>query len=222
MSRSVNILVLFFSIPAFVFVMLVTFDIHIGNQSMADFKYRFHIIFGLSCLMAFLVALKATHRWTGIFMVKNPKRFVWSTPVSTERKKNVRLFLVLEIAIAFFLLLVSNGLSAQAWPLTFVYGITILDQLVYLFIATRLFRVGITQNAVVVVDRDVKVLYYSGLRKVDLHQQTIYFDYIEELQLFFQLNCIPTSEHKNFYNQLETHVNRDKVFFTERFKTLNS
>ena len=74
---------------------------------------------------------------------------------------------------------------------------------------------GITSKAVVVADRDVSVLYFSGLRKVSIHQQSIYFDYIKGLQLSFPIDCMEKDQHDVFFNVLEEQLDTDKVFVTK-------
>ncbi|MNE92148.1 hypothetical protein D3C80_1898440 [compost metagenome] len=111
-------------------------------------------------------------------------------------------------------------LTKESWPIAAVYGLMVLDQLVFLAIAQSWFRVGITHKAVVVADREVRVLYFSGLRRVETHQQTLYFEYIEDLQLFFPINCIPEGKYDEFRTAMEERVNRDRVFFSEGFKAL--
>jgi len=108
----------------------------------------------------------------------------------------------------------------EAWPIAVVYGIMFLDQFTFLAIAQRWFRVGITHKAVVVADREVRLLFFSGLRRVETHQQTVYFEYIEDLQLSFPINCIPEGKYGEFKTVLEERVNRDRVFFSEGFKAL--
>ena len=74
---------------------------------------------------------------------------------------------------------------------------------------------GITSKAVVVADRDVSVLYFSGLSKVSIHQQSIYFDYIKGLQLSFPIDCMEKEQHDAFFTVLEEQLNTDKVFITK-------
>ena len=77
------------------------------------------------------------------------------------------------------------------------------------------FRVGLSSKALIVADRDVTLLYFTGLRKVSIHQQTIYFDYIKDLQLSFPLDCIQPEMKDEFFAQLKDQVNTDKVFFSK-------
>lgn len=220
MNRSINILLLFFSFPAFLFTIFLAFDIHVANVNLAELSFQLYIFLGIAMLLLLLMIRRSSNRWVGVLMTRKPERFLWSTPISKERKKNVRLFLIMEAIVALFACIASITLTNHAWPLTVVYGLMVLDQLVFLAVAQSWFRVGITHKAVVVADREVRVLYFSGLRRVEVHQQTLYFEYIEDLQLSFPLNCIPEDQIADFRQHLEGRVNRDRVFFSEKFKQL--
>ncbi len=221
MNRSINSLLIFFSFPAFAFIIFVAFDIHFFNIPIAELPFKFEIFIGISTLLLLLIIRRSVSRWVGVTMTRKPERFLWSTPVSEERKKQVRLFLIIEALIALFCMITVLSLTTEAWPVAVVYGIMVLDQFAFLAIAQSWFRVGITHKAVVVADREVRLLFFSGLRRVETHQQTLYFEYIEDLQLFFPVNCIPEGKYGEFRAALEERVNRDRVFFSEGFKALN-
>lgn len=220
MNRSINILLVFFSFPAFAFIICVAFDIHFLNIPIAELPFKFHIFIGVATLLLLLIIRRSVSRWVGVAMTRKPERFLWSTPVSAERKKQVSLFLVMEAMIALFSMITVLLLTIEAWPIAVVYGIMVLDQFAFLLIAQRWFRVGITHKAVVIADREVRLLFFSGLRRIETHQQTLYFEYIEDLQLFFPVNCIPEGKYGEFRAALEERVNRDRVFFSEGFKAL--
>lgn len=222
MNRSINILLLVFSMPALAFTIIVGFDIPIDflRGSGANLTYRHIVFYVLAGILALLIGRRSVHRWVGVGMTKNPKRFIWSTEIGKERKRQVRMYLIIEAIVAGFFSTTTYYLTPEAWPLTVVYGFMMLDQVLFLFIAQSWFRVGVTKNAVVVADREVSILYFSGLRRVEAHQQTIYFEYIEDLQLFFPTNAIPTGVFTEFRAAVEQQVNRDKVFFSEKFKGL--
>lgn len=75
------------------------------------------------------------------------------------------------------------------------------------------FRVGLSSKAILVADREVLLIYLNGLRKVSVSQQTVYFDYSENLQLSFPLDCIEEPQKANFFNALEGQIDRDRVLF---------
>jgi hypothetical protein len=222
MNRSINILLLVFSMPAMAFTIFVAFDLPIDflNTTAALLDYRDKVFLVLALLLLLLVIRRSVSRWVGVGMTRKPDRFIWCTSIGTERKKQVKLFLFLEALVAFVFTGVTYDLTPEAWPIALAYGLFFLDQIIFMLVAPSWFRVGVTQKAVVVADRELRVLYFSGLRRVEVHQQTLYFEYIEELQLSFPINCVPEGEYEAFRNAVESRVNRDKVFFSEKFKGL--
>ena len=74
-----------------------------------------------------------------------------------------------------------------------------------------MYRIGLTKKALVAVDRESRVIFFSGLRKVSKHQQTLYFEYSNELVLHMPMNMIPDEEV--FMKELRQVVNPNKVFF---------
>lgn len=222
MNRAINILLLVVSFPTLAFTIFVAFDLPVDflRTTGAQLPYRDVVFICLAVVSLLLLLRRSVHRWVGVGMTRKPERFIWCTNVGSERKKQVRLYLIIEAAVALCYALVTYKLTEEAWAVSLVYGLLFLDQLMFLFIAMPWFRVGVTHKAVVIADREVKVLYFSGLRRVELHQQTIYFEYIEDLQLFFPQNCIPEGQYTDFRQALESRVNRDKVYFSDGFKEL--
>jgi len=223
MNRSINILLLVVSFPAMAFAILVGFDIPLDflKYSAGQLPYRDKIFYVFATLLLLLILRRSVMRWIGVGMTRKPERFIWCADIGVERKRQVRLYLVIEAIVALFFALVSYALTPDAWPITLAYGLLFLDQTVFMLIAMPWFRVGVTHKAVVVADREVKVLYFSGLRRVEVQQQTVFFEYIEDLQLFFPINCISEGSYGAFRDSLETRLNRDRVFFSEKFKALN-
>ncbi len=222
MNRSINILLLVVSFPTLAFCIFVGFDLPIDflHASGANLAYRDVVFLGFAFITLLLVLRRSVRRWVGVGMTRKPERFIWCVPIGKERKKQVRMYLIIEALVAFCFAYATYSLTPESWALTVVYLLLGFDQLLFLAIAQSWFRVGITQKAIVVSDREVRVLYFSGLRRVESHQQTLYFEYIEDLQLSFPTNCIETGNYDAFRTTLETRVNRDKVFFSEKFKQL--
>jgi hypothetical protein len=75
------------------------------------------------------------------------------------------------------------------------------------------FRVGITSKAILVSDREIILIYLAGLRKVSVSQQTVYFDYIQDLQLSFPIDCVEPAERAAFFTTLEAQLDPDRVLF---------
>ena len=192
------------------------------KTSGAQLPYRFEAFLVLGIVFFVVIIRRSVQRWTGIKMVAQKTKYKWNVPMGKERKKYVYLYQYLE---AFTMLIVGVGfyiISKEAIvpALALVFGF--LDNVLFAILgqSKNIYRVGLTTKAVVVADRDVKVLYLSGLRQVSVHQQSIYFDYIKDLQLHFPLNCIPEADQSNFVQELKAIVNEDKVFFSESVRNL--
>ena len=104
-------------------------------------------------------------------------------------------------------------LSQVAFFVATAYLILALDTILFPLINGKEFRVGLSSKAILVADREIVLIYLNGLRKVSVSQQTIYFDYIEELQLSFPLDCIEPGQKTEFFEALEGQIDRDRVLF---------
>jgi hypothetical protein len=87
-----------------------------------------------------------------------------------------------------------------------------LESLIFLFVGVQnKFRVGISSRAVIVSDREVTVVYFSGLQKVTIGNESIYFDYIKDLQLSFPTDCIDSQLLNSFKEGVREMIDKDKV-----------
>ena len=86
----------------------------------------------------------------------------------------------------------------------------------------KMFRIGITSKAILLADRETKLIYFSGLKEVSKQQQSLFFDYSNDLQLSLPSDSIPDSKIDIFKTTFENNLNRDKVYFKESFKSFTS
>lgn len=177
------------------------------------------LIFTCLGLLISVIALRRTvRRWMGMILVMKKSRFNWNEAVGTERQKRITVYTIME-AIVF--LSVGVGLyviTPYAWFSAIAFSIVCLDNMVFLFLGKLMngFRVGITSKAVIMADRDVQLAYFSGLRKVSIHQDSVYFDYINDLQLTFPIDAINLKDRNIFFDHLSAQLDRDRVFITTR------
>ncbi len=224
MNKFVNILLLLISFPTMVLSIFVGFDLPIEflKTSGAQLPYRFEAFLVLGILFFVIIIRRSVQRWTGMKMVSQVAKYKWNVAMGDERKKYVFLYQYLE---GFTMLIVGFALYTickEAWIPAIALWVGAIDNFIFALSGKKknTYRIGLTSKAVVVADRDVKVLYLSGLRQVSVHQQSIYFDYIKDLQLHFPLNCIPEADQSNFVQELKAIVNEDKVFFSESVRNL--
>lgn len=219
MNRFINAFLLFLYFPTLLITIYVGFDlpIQILRVSGSELPYKEYVFLGLGIFILLINLRRSIRRWMGLRIVSKTKRFKWNYAVSKERKSRVYTYLVLEAVI---MATAGTGLfiiSEDAWFPALALVLPAIDNFAFMVIGSQkdAFRVGLSSKALIVADREVTLLYFTGLRKVSIHQQTIYFDYIKDLQLSFPLDCIQSEMKDEFFNTLKEQVNTDKVFFSK-------
>ena len=219
MNRFINMLLLVLLFPTMFLTIYVCFDLPIGflKTTGAHLPYKFELFLGLGLLLFVINLRRSIRRWMGMRIVSKKKKFKWNAPVSASRKKRVITYLLLESLVMSFVGLALYRLSDQAWmpAIAFLFGAT--DNIIFAIIGIKrnLYRIGLSSKALIVADRDVTLLYFTGLRKVSIHQQSIYFDYIKGLQLSFPSDCIEEENRSEFFELLEAQLDKDRVFFSK-------
>jgi hypothetical protein len=182
--------------------------------------YKLQIFAGFAALIFVIGGRRSIRRWMGLRMVNQISRFKWNAPMAKNRYRQSVLYLILEAVLHLAVAYALYVLTPSTWPVVLVLCVLALDHLFFAFLATQkqLFRVGITSKALLVADRDLKAVYFSGLRKVDKHQQSLFFDYVKDFQIAFPSDCISESDRETFKAVLADNLDRDRVFFSESFK----
>lgn len=219
MNKFINALLLFFLFPTMLYTIFVGFDLPIEflKTSGQQLPYRFETFLGLGLLLLIINIRRSIRRWMGMRIVNQLKKFKWNEPMSRERVKRVQVYTLLEALVMFFVGLGLYTVSKDAWMPAIAFWFTTADNLIFLLIGStgKRFRIGITSKAVVAADRDVNLVYFTGLRRITIHQLSIYFEYIKELQLSIPTDCVDGSKRDEFFAVLEEQVDKDRVFVTK-------
>lgn len=215
MNSFINLLLLVISLPTLLLSVFVGFDLPIDffhtTGKRLPFTQEVYLVLGL--LMLIIGLRRSVRRWMGVSMVKQQQKFVWNQTISSDRKRRVFVYNCLEALVFLSLVVAHLFLTQKASFVAFSYGVLALDSLLFLVVNKNAFRVGLSSKAILVADREVILIYLNGLRKVSVSQQTIYFDYIEDLQLSFPLDCIEQTHKDAFFSSLEAQIDRNKVLF---------
>lgn len=220
MNRFINALLLFILFPTMGLAIFVGFDLPIESlhTTGALMPYK-KIVFTCLGLLLLIIALRRTvRRWMGMNLVLKISRFKWNEEAGSERLKRITVYTLME-GIVF--LSVAIGLyivTPYAWLPAVAFATVFLDNIIFLVVGRwkKGFRVGITPKAVIMADRDVQLVYFSGLRKVSVHQDSVYFDYINDLQLNFPIDAIDPQKRDVFFDHLNAQLDRDRVFVTTK------
>lgn len=217
MNRFINALLLFIFLPTLLVTIFVGFDLPIEflRVSGKDLPYKEEIFLGLGLLILMISVRRSIRRWMGLRIVGKQNRFKWNVPMSKDRKGRVLTYLLIEVAVFLCIAIALYTITPLAWLPAVGFLFAVVDNLVFAAIGGtgNRYRIGLSSKALIAADRDVNVLYFNGLRTVTIHQQSIYFDYIQGLQLSFPIECIPENQLDEFFEVLESSVNKDKVFF---------
>ncbi len=153
----------------------------------------------------------------GVKLVNQISKFTWNHTVSTSRNKRVQVYTFTEAFVLLAVGVVLYQVTHEAWLAAFAFIFGAIDNTIFtwLGVSKSWFRAGITSKAIIVADRDVSLIYFTGLRKISIHQQTIFFDYIQGLQLSIPADCIETSSKDEFFSTLTNLLDTNKVFITK-------
>jgi hypothetical protein len=160
---------------------------------------------------------RSIRRWVGVKLVNQLSKYKWNTVVSKDRIKRIYSYNFLEA-----LVMLSAGygvfsLTSYAWMPLVGLAFGALDGIFFSVYGANKnkFRVGLTSKALLAADRDVAIIYFLGLRKISLQQQTLFFDFKEEgMQFRFPIDLIPEEKRNDFFIELRNCVDEKKVYFS--------
>jgi uncharacterized membrane protein YphA (DoxX/SURF4 family) len=177
------------------------------------------IVFTCLGLLLLIIALRRTvRRWMGMNLVLKTSRFKWNEEAGSERLKRITVYTLMEGVVFLSVAIGLYVVTPYAWLPAVAFATVFLDNIIFLVVGRwkKGFRVGITPKAVIMADRDVQLVYFSGLRKVSIHQDSVYFDYINDLQLNFPIDAIDPQKRDVFFDHLNAQLDRDRVFVTTK------
>ena len=218
MNSFVNAILLALTFPLIMLTIIVGFDlpVEILKTSGKNLSFADEIFWLLATLMGLIAFRRSLKRWMGMKIVNTTERFIINFEVSTARKNRVVVYNLIESCIMLSLGLSIYNLTTHALVPTIVLLSFSFDNLLFLAIGYKnRFRIGLSSKALIVSDREVTVIYFEGLRKISIEQQTIYFDYIKDLQLSFPTNCLRDEDKELIFNGLNDIVDKDKVMFSK-------
>ncbi|MEJ6505262.1 MAG: hypothetical protein QNK70_07205 [Crocinitomicaceae bacterium] len=214
MNSFTNSILLFFSIPLIGFCIYVGFDVQIDflHTSGGELPFQSYVYLSFGILFFGLLGWRSVRRWMGLYIVNKRSRFAWNMPVSKKRKQRVISYTLLEVLVMTSLAYALYSLMST-WILpTAVLVFFSIESFVFLFSGmNKRFRVGISSKAIIAADREVVIVYFTGLQKITLGKDSIYFDYIKELQLLFPTDCLEEDELASFKKVVQQMIDRDKV-----------
>ena len=230
MNKSINIFSAIVVVIYCFFAMSVIYDLSFSSLSFKSVPYQEEICTALSFLLLILGILRAKRRWQGLKDMIRFKQFKFVIPVAKSRMNLGRIFTIVEIVFMGGFLYLLSRLAALSLDLTFpmivVIGILMIESTLFLVRTLKAgngFKIGIDKKLVAYFDREIYIFYFSGLRRVELHQDLINFQYKGELNLFLPLDAIEKNDlipfRDNLIKTLEAESNKN-IYIDNDFRRL--
>jgi len=220
MNRIYNVWIFILSLATLPFAFAVGLNKDFGLFGITipgeEFQHK-ELVFGLSAgLILFLGARRAFKRWGGIRVLKQRKRFQFSSIISPERSKFVVMNNIIEMIFYLLIALVFVYFSREAVLVILVLVILSIDTLINTIfgVAQQKYRIGMTKKAIVSADREIKAIYFKGLKRITKHENMLFFEYINDLVLELPISSIPESRRVEFMELLRSNIDDKKVFYS--------
>jgi hypothetical protein len=226
MNRVVNIFIMIV-LTAFTFITLVIiFDLAISNIHLKAMPYKYEVLTGLSVLVFLLGILRMKARWQGIKDMRSFSQFDYVSNVSKAFLNRSRTYTLLEIlfmsgALILFLRFAQLDFNLMI-SMIIVLAFLILEGLIFLVLLSKKgkgFRVGINNQVIAYFAREMKLFYYEGLQRVELHQSDlISFKYRDDLVLFMPTSVLDKEDIPKFKAALIEQLDNKNIYFDDRFR----
>ena len=230
MNKSINIFSAIVVVIYCFIAMSIIYDLSFSSYSFKAMPYQKEVCSALTFILLILGVLRAKRRWQGLKDIVKFKQFKFVIPVAKSRMNLGRIFTMVEIVFMGGFIYVLYNLSQLNAELTIpmIVVVSILMAESIFFLARMIkagngFNIGVDKKLVAYFDREIYIFYFSGLRRVELHQDLINFQYKGELNLFLPLDAIEKQDLIPFRDNLIKSIesNSDKnIYIDSDFRSL--
>ncbi len=204
----------------------IVFDLAISNIHLKAMPYKYEIMTGIAFLIFLIGLLRVKARWQGIKDMKAFSQFNYESKISKTFSKRAMNYTMLETlfmagALTLFIRLwvIESNLMVA---IILVLIILIVESLIFV-VAIKAkgdsFRIGLNDKVIGYFAREMKLFYYEGLQRVELHQSDlISFKYKGDLVLFLPTSVLEKSEIPKFKVALIEQLDAKNIYFDDRLR----
>lgn len=234
MNKVVNIFSGLVLVLYLAFIMMLIYDLSFSSFSLKGLPYQTEICSLIALIVLLLGVLRIKRKWQGAKDMTRFKNFIFVRYISGSSLKLALLYTVAETIFMALTILILLRMSTLALPLVLPMMVTLL----FLFVESTYFaikiyrggdafRVGINKKAVAYFNREMHILYFVGLKKIELHQDMVNFQYKEDLNIFLPLEILDPKDRVPFRDALietiENHTaqtNGKIIYIDDAFRSL--
>ncbi|NOQ75538.1 MAG: hypothetical protein GQ574_26245 [Crocinitomix sp.] len=219
-----------------IFAMLIVFDLSFSSASLKGMPYTFEICLTFAVIIFLLGFLRIKRKWQGAADMKQFKGFHFVRQVSKPGLNHSLIYAYAEsvfIVVAIIIFSIMADLEPKLMlPMLIVLAFLLIEEIIFiarLMRGTRslAFRLGINPKAVAFFNREMHIFYYTGLRRIELHQDMINFQYKDDLNLMLPLQILNAEDRVAFRDALittlEEHTANNKgknIYIDDAFRNL--
>jgi hypothetical protein len=206
--------------------MTIIFDLSVSNIHLKNLPYKQEILSSLAILLFLVGLIRVKRRWQGYKDMIKFSQFDFDSKVSKSYINKSIMFTSLEIVFMLSALFIFSRLYAINKELIMVMVgvmmVLVFESIVFLFQilrAGKAFRIGVNSRVIAYYGREMHLLYYAGLRRVELHQEDLFsFKYKDNLVLFFPASVLEEIDRVPFREALLKQLEDKKIFFDDALR----
>ena len=188
--------------------------------------YKYEIMTGISLLLFLVGLLRIKARWQGVKDMKTFDQFKFESNISKTFIKRSIAYTFLEIlfmigALILFIRLAQLEMNLML-SMLLILGVLIIEAFIFLIKLNgkgKSFRIGLNDKVIAYFAREMKLFYYEGLQRVELHQSDlISFKYKGDLVLFFPTTVLEDADIPKFKTALIEQLDAKNIYFDDRFR----
>lgn len=234
MNKVVNIFSGVVLVVYFVFTMALIYDLSFSGFSLKGLPYKAEICGGFALVVLLLGFLRIKRRWQGANDMKSFKGFHFELEVAKPVINYALLFTIGEVIFMagaiFFLVNLAKVNPEYVTIMAVVLFVLMIESIFFVFKIAKggsSFRLGIDKKVVAYYDREMHLYYFTGLIRIEMHQDMVNFQYKEDLNIFLPLEAIRKEDWVPFRDALiETLENLPKtengknIYIDDAFRSL--
>lgn len=235
MNKVINVFSGIILIIFFVLAMGIVYDLSLSsNFSLKGLPYKYQIAYGLTLIIFTLGVLRIVRKWQGAKDMKRFQKFTFVRPISKSARNLALLYATGEILfmsiICFVLLMMAMLDPVLVSPMLLVIFVLMIEGIIFSIRILKggdAFRVGINKSVVAYFNREMNLIYYTGLKRVELHQDMINFQYPQDLNILLPLEVIEKNDRLAFRDALietlETELKSKKgknIYIDDAFRNM--
>jgi hypothetical protein len=217
-------------------VMAVVYDLSLASgMSLRGLPYKVEIFTSFAVLVLILGAIRIRRKWQGANDMKKFKRFAFERKLSRSSLNLSVVHTVLESifmgVIIYFFSRIAELSPEFVYPMIAVIAILLLESLVFLMTLIKggkAFKLGIDKKVVAYYNREMHLFYFTGLKRIELYQNMVNFQYRDDLNLLMPLDILNNEDRVAFRDaliELLEGINADKrekfIYIDDAFRNLS-